>query len=590
MKEREIPIETSFNVATFDILIEGQTVDPGYPILSISIVKEVNKIPRARIIFKDGNASEESFKISEDENFIPGNKLELKIGRDGENNRLFKGVIVKHSIKAKENGETELILDCKDEAVRMTIGRHNRYFEEFKDSAIMENLIGNYAGLSADVEDTNLTHKEMVQHHCTDWDFMMMRAENNGKLVVIDDGVVQIKKPKTDQDPALQVLFGSTLIDFEAEMDASNQWAEVEAQSWDYANQSLFESTTSSVDIDEPGNVSGSSLARAIGPDIYELRHTGQVIGEELEEWTKSFLQRSRLSKIQGRAKFIGFGELKPGGLIELQGVGARFNGKAYVSAIRHDIYDGSWYTQAQFGLPADCFSRKYQDIIDVEASGLLPAIKGLQIGKVVQLENDPDGENRILVRLPIIDNNAPGIWARIATLDAGQNRGSFFLPEIDDEVIVGFLNDDPREAIVLGMLNSSAKPAPITAEDANNEKGFVTRSGMRIHFNDDTKTISIDTPAGNSIKLNEDDSSIRIVDQNDNTATFNSSGIEMKSSRDIKIEAAGKIDIKAGTALTLAAAQMAISAQSSMEVKGATASLSSDGITQIRGSIVNIN
>src|SRR5690554_6493443 len=106
MKEREIPIETSFNVATFDILIEGQTVDSGYPILSISIVKEVNKIPRARIIFKDGNASEESFKISEDENFIPGNKLELKIGRDGENNRLFKGVIVKHSIKAKENGET----------------------------------------------------------------------------------------------------------------------------------------------------------------------------------------------------------------------------------------------------------------------------------------------------------------------------------------------------------------------------------------------------------------------------------------------------------------------------------------------------
>ena len=115
-----------------------------------------------------------------------------------------------------------------------------------------------------------------------------------------------------------------------------------------------------------------------------------------------------------------------------------------------------------------------------------------------------PNGENRILVRLPIIDNAAPGIWARVATLDAGENRGSFFLPELDDEVIVGFLNDDPRDAVVLGMLNSSAKPAPITAQDANHEKGFVTRSGMRVHFNDDTKTITIDTPAGNSIKLDE--------------------------------------------------------------------------------------
>src|SRR5690554_2437311 len=590
MKDREILIETSFHIVTFDILVEGKAVDPGYPVMSISIVKEVNKIPTAQIVFRDGSVSEETFKISENESFIPGKEIDIKIGWDGENKRLFKGVIVKHSIKSRGNGETELILDCKDEAVRMTIGRHDRYFENSEDSDIMNNLIQNYPGLTPDVEATGLYHKEMVQHHCTDWDFMMMRAENNGKLVVVDDGKIQIKKPQTNQDAALNLLFGSTLIDFEAEMDASHQWASVEAQSWDYAGQRLFETSTSNIGVNEPGNVSGASLAKAIGPDVFKLRHTGQVIGEELQEWTKSFLQRSRLSKIRGRAKFTGFGELKPGELIELQGVGARFTGKAYVSAVRHDIYEGSWYTQAQFGLKPDCFAQEYQDIPDFEASGLLPGIKGLQIGKVVQLQDDPDGENRILVRLPIIDNSAPGIWARIATLDAGSERGSFFLPEIDDEVIVGFLNDDPREAIVLGMLNSSAKPAPIVALDTNHEKGFVTRSGMRVHFNDDTKTITIDTPAGNSIQLDESDTSIKIVDQNDNTTTFNATGIEMKSAGDIKIEATGKIDIKAGTGMTLAAAQMAISAQASMEIKGAIAKLSSDGITEIKGSIVNIN
>ncbi|MBY5956709.1 type VI secretion system tip protein VgrG [Membranicola marinus] len=590
MKEREIPVKATYNVATFDILIDGQEIDPGYQVMSISIVKEVNKIPVARIIFKDGDASEETFPISENENFIPGKSINIKLGRDSENQQMFKGVIVKHGIRAKENGETELILDCKDEAVRMTIGRHSRYFENSTDSEITEELITRYPALTPDVEATSYTHDEMVQHHCTDWDFMMMRAESNGKLVTVDDGTVQVNAPDTSADAALAVLFGSTLIDFEAEMDASHQWASVEAKSWDYAGQSLFEDSTDSIDINEPGNVPGEELASAIGPEQFELRHTGQAIGEELQAWTKSFLQRSRLSKIQGRAKFIGFGELKPGQLIELQGMGARFTGKAFVSAVRQDIYNGSWYTQAQFGLKPTCYAREYMDINDLGAGGLLPLIKGLQIGKVVQLENDPEGENRILVRLPIIDNAAPGIWARVATLDAGENRGSFFLPELEDEVIVGFLNDDPRDAVILGMLNSSAKPAPITAEDTNNEKGFVTRCGMRLHFNDDTKTITIDTPAGNSIKLDEADSSITVEDQNGNVTKLDSSGIEMESATDIKIKATGKIDIEAGAALSITAAQMSISAQSSMEVKGATTKLTADGITEVKGSIVNIN
>ena len=595
MKDRVIPVEATHNVSTFDILIDDQLVDPGYQVLSISVIKEINKIPTAKIILKDGDASEESFKISESEEFLPGKSIRINIGRDGENGQMFKGVIVKHGIKVKESGETKLILDCRDEAVKMTLGRHNVYYENLKDSDIMETVIDRYGILSHDIEVTGSTHKEMVQHHSSDWDFLLLRAEANGKLVMVDDGKITIKAPETNTDAAIAVLFGATLIDFEAQMDGRSQWNSVEAKSWDYSGQRLFEHVTDSIGINELGNVKGAQLAADLSPEKYELRHSGQAIEEELQEWTKSMMQISRLAKIQGRAKFTGFGDLKPGQLIDLQGVGNRFTGKAYVSAVLQDVHDGSWYTQAQFGLNADCYSRQYPDIVDVPAAGLVPAINGLQIGKVVQLQDDPDGENRILVRLPIIDNAARGVWARVATLDAGQGgtnggRGSFFLPEIEDEVIVGFINDDPRDAIVLGMVHSSTHPAPINAQDANHEKGFVTRSEMRVHFNDDTKTITIDTPAGNSIRLDEDSTSINIEDQNGNSIKMNTSGIELNSATDIKIEAAGKIDIKAGAALTLAAAQMAISAQSSMEVKGATAKLSSDGITEIKGSLVNIN
>ena len=229
-------------------------------------------------------------------------------------------------------------------------------------------------------------------------------------------------------------------------------------------------------------------------------------------------------------------------------------------------------------------------DMNDADAAGLVGSIKGLQIGKVVQLENHPDGEHRILVRIPVIDNAARGTWMRVASLDAGSSRGAFFRPEIDDEVIVGFINDDPRDAVVLGMLNSSAKPAPLTAQDANNEKGFTTRSKMHLSFNDNTKTIKIDTPAGNSITLDESGTKIEIKDQSSNKITMDSSGIKIESPLSVEIKAGVNLTLSAAASLTIGGATLSVKADGSVEVKGAVAKLSSQGITEITGSLVKIN
>jgi Rhs element Vgr protein len=200
--------------------------------------------------------------------------------------------------------------------------------------------------------------------------------------------------------------------------------------------------------------------------------------------------------------------------LIELKGVGKRFNGQAYVSGIRHEMTGGTWHTHLQLGLNSKWFYQE-TDLMEKPAAGLLPGVNGLQIGVVVQLQDDPTGEDRILVKAPIIDPDAEGIWARIATLDAGENRGSFFRPEIDDEVVLGFLNDDPRDPIVLGMLNSSAKPAPLTASDDNHQKGFFTRAELKVTFDDDQKIITLETPGGNKVTLSDADKGISLEDQN---------------------------------------------------------------------------
>jgi uncharacterized protein involved in type VI secretion and phage assembly len=198
-------------------------------------------------------------------------------------------------------------------------------------------------------------------------------------------------------------------------------------------------------------------------------------------------------------------------------------------------------------------------------------------------LESDPDGEDRIMVRIPVIHKDDEGIWCRISTLDAGKNRGTFFRPEIEDEVIVGFINNDPRHGIVLGMVNSSAKPTPVSAADDNHEKGYVSRSEMKMIFNDDKKSFSLETPAGNKFLITEEDKKIHFEDQHGNKITMNEDGIKIESIKDIILEA--KYDIKAK------GVNIDIDGSANTTVKaGASAELSGGGTTKVKGSVVNIN
>lgn len=589
MDELLIPNPAKYDVATFSILVNDKEVDPSLQLMSLSILKEVNHVPVANLVYRDGDAAARKFEVSNREDFVPGNKIQVNIGRDSKNSLAFKGIITRHAVKVKSNGNSQLYIECRDESVKMTIGRHSRYFENIKDERVFDELISGY-GLKSDPESTKLTHKELVQHHISDWDFLLLRAEANGMLVLVDDGTVKISRPKISEKEALQVNYGSSVLEFESEIDARYQFKEVRASSWDYSNQKLFNASSSSASLAEPGNISGSDLAGATSPKTFDVHHSGHKLEQELQDWADGLLVRSRLSKVRGRTKFTGFGAIRPGDTIKISGVSDRFNGKAYVTAVRQDIGNGVWETQVQFGLDPQPYSTLHSDLGDAASAGLVGAIHGLQIGVTVQLENDPDGEHRIRVKIPTIDNNAQGIWTRVASLDAGDDRGAFFRPEIGDEVIVGFINDDPRDAVVLGMLNSSNKPAPVTAQDANNEKGFTTRSKMHISFNDDTKTITIDTPAGNSIVLDEQGTKIEIKDQNQNKLTMDSTGMKMESPLDIQIKAGKTLTLAAGVSLSVGGPSLSIKADADVSIEGAMAKMSTQGPMTISGLPVKIN
>lgn len=580
--ERTIPSSQAKTVVTTTLLSDGNEVTKQYQVLSIVVNKEVNRVASATLIILDGEPAKQSFEISSKPEFEPGKKLEIKCGYRSDTETIFKGIVIKHGIKVRKKNSV-LVVECKDEAVKMTVSCKSKYFTETKDSDVMEELIDGH-GLDKEVEATSVSHKQLVQYNSTDWDFMLCRCDVNGLLCIPDDGKIKIGKPDFSAGSSLTIQYGATVHDLDAEIDARLQYKSVKGTMWDYSGQELL----SDVEAEDPGvpdagNLAADTLADVIGEDEFRLYHSGKIEEPELQALVNAKMMKNRLAKIRGRVRIDGTAQVKPGELIELKGVGERFEGKLFVTGIRQEIEKGDWQTVIQFGINPEWFAETYE-VQQPPAAAMVPAISGLQIGVVTQLQDDPDGEDRIKVRLPVIHNEDEGTWCRVSSLDAGNNRGMFFRPELGDEVVVGFINNDPRHAIVLGMLNSSAKPAPIQASDDNNEKGYVSRSEMKVVFNDDKKSIQIETPGGNKMIITEEDKKIHLEDQNGNKFIMNQDGITIESVKDIIMKAQRNIQVEAQSNLSMKG-----SAQAKIEGSGG-AELSSGGSTTVKGATVMIN
>jgi Rhs element Vgr protein len=542
-EERSIPAVQT--VAEFKIKINGSELPRGIPKLAVSVVKLVNKISSATLVLQDGEANSGQFPLSDGDSFTPGNTIEISAGDSNTNSSIFKGIIVKQSIKVRNGRAPQLIIECKHKVVKATIGRKSAYFHDKADDAILSDILeaNGFSTSELDLEQTSTTHKEMVQYHTSDWDFMLSRAEANGLVLITNDDKVRTKKPIVTNDIALPLLHGATIIELDAEMDSRNEYKSVKSRSWDMANQEVSETEgTSPSDLEEEGDLMATDLADVAAPEDFILNHAGALSGDERQGWADACLLKSRLSKIRGRVKFQGIAALNPGDTIELQGLGARFNGKAFVSGVRQDYTLGDgWKTQAQFGHSPEWFIEQDQ-VTAPKAGGLLPGVVGLHTGLVTDIV-DPDGEKRVRVRMPFVDPDDDGVWARMALADAGNERGLFFRPEVGDEVVLGFLYEDPRFPVILGMLHSSKNVPPLEHTDDNFKKGYTSREKLKLTFDDEIKEIVLETPGENKVFISDDKQGISLEDQNGHKITTEPASMTIKDSKSNEIH----IDVNSG-------------------------------------------
>ena len=398
----------------------------------------------------------------------------------------------------------------------------------------------------------------------------------------------------------MELTYGKDLIEFEAKVNAIDQVPNVEAVAWDIKDQAVLNQSSTTPSVPEVGNLKAKKLGSDLGIDSQTIRSAGQVDANLLKSWADARLLKSRLSMVTGRASFTGSALVLPNTSVKVNGVGNRFSGTAFVSSVKHSIREGIWTTDIGLGLDDDWFAMR-SNLNPMPAAGLTPEFGGLMIAKVMKLDEDPLGFSRVQVKLPMMQDDNNGIWARLAAYYATNTKGNFFIPEIDDEVVVGFLNNDPNYPVILGSLYSTKNPPPYKPSAENYIKAIVTKSDCKIVFDDEKKVITVQTPAQNKITISDDEKGIILKDQNGNTITTGESGLAFKdcNGNEIKmsqsgIEITSNSNIKVSTSggdVTVSGLNVTNSAQVAMKSSGqATAEFSASGQTTIKGAMVMIN
>ena len=208
--------------------------------------------------------------------------------------------------------------------------------------------------------------------------------------------------------------------------------------------------------------------------------------------------------------------------------------------------------------------------LIDARINGRRSSgIQGVVIGIVTNNE-DPDGMGRVKVKFPWLSDADESNWARIATPMAGAERGIYFLPEVDDEVLVAFEHGDVRLPYVIGALwNGQDAPPEDNADGSNNIRVIKSRSGHVIRLNDEDgreKIEIIDKSEKNSIVIDTAENTIAITTDKDITFSATQGTIKLEA-QNIEITSSAKTKIEAGS-------EMGVEAAATMNIKGATVNI----------------
>ena len=496
----------------------------------------------------------------DDPGLMPGKSLKVAAKLPGGERPLFDGEIVE--LEPEFGPQTHrLVVRAFDRLHRLTRGRKARSFQQVTDGDLVSKLAGE-AGLTAKSAATSVVHAYAFQHNQTNLEFLRERAAALGYTLFVDGKTLHFE-PFAAHGTPVELRWGVSLHEFHPRLTTLEQVDGVVVRGWDPDNRRAI-----------VGQVSTGNGA----PQIGEKQSGGELAKAAFKQAATALLARPIRQQAQAdglaqatadrlAGQFIeadgaagGDPALRAGASVHISGVGERFSGTYLVTSATHTngLHGYSTHFSVSGHNPATLLGVLSRATADETA---LP-LGGLAVG-VVTDNNDPQQLGRVRVKYPWLADDDASYWARVVAPGAGKQRGVQFLPEVNDEVLVGFELGDMQYPYVLGGLWNAMDtlPAPDAVSNGVQKRVIMSRTGHVITLDDSPGAggITIQDKAGNKI----------VLDTQTNALT---------------IEVQGNASLKAQGNLTL-------EAQGQVQLKGMGVTIDGQAATvDVKGTVINLN
>jgi uncharacterized protein involved in type VI secretion and phage assembly len=551
-------------------------------------------------------------------------RLLARAGGDSTPKPLLDGVVTALEVELDETG-TFTVVRGLDESHRLFRGRRVASYQNMTLADIC-GQVAQRAGLkpgTVDIAGPVIEH--IAQPNVTDWEFVRGLAEEAGAQAYVREGQLHITRPaeassapdgsaRADRDPLVLEL-GGNLIRCRAGVSAAEQVSEVEVRGWDVqAKEPLVGKAPAGTSSTLELGVSAAEVSAPFGEARFVVTDSAYGTQAQVDQAAKALAERIAGSFAELEAVIRGNPAVRAGSAVALNAVGAPFEGRYTVTSSRH-VFDAvrgyeTWITvsgqqeRSLFGLTGGAPG--------TGGSGAGGRCAGLVSGTVTDTQ-DPEGSGRVKVRFPWLSDEYASDWARTAQ-SGGTGGGEAFIPEVGDEVLVGFEHGHlDRPYVLAGLYNGKDRPGGgggggggdaadggtgspgggsggdlvDPTSGAVNRRTFASKSGNQLELLE-----AANGPQG--VRLRTGDGKLTIALDRTNTAiVVNSDGsVTIEAKERVAITAAGGVALDAGRgALELTGDSVTLASRSGVAVDGGNGkvALSSGGSVEVRGGQVTV-
>lgn len=542
---------------------------------------------------------------------------------------ILEGEITAMECNFTSESQAPMIIRGYDVSHRLWRGRYNRSFQNMTDTDIVKKIAGEVGIPTGTIDDTGGPYGYgdiggangyIFQQNQTNLEFLKERASRHGFELFVKDGKLNFRKPQVENSVELQWL--KELHSFEVKVSSAEQVSEVEVRGWDYSKkQPIIETASKGKVFTKTDQGQGVKTSKSFKgqPPTPKLVIVDQPVSNasEAKKIAEALSNQLEGQFVQADAKAEGNPNIRPGRTVKLKDLG-KYSGEYYVTASRHLFQERVYTTEFSVrGAGGDAISSLMSNQSSPKAAQTL-------LAGIVTDNKDPNGWGRVRVKFPTLTEDHASYWARVVAPGGGNARGVYWLPEINDEVLVAFEHGDMHRPYVLGGVWNGQDATPRTIgdtldggkvrlrvsktryghkawfvdEDKGAEKrGYYIQTGTEpghwLRFNDTDKFIELETIGHHKVRLDDKNKKILIQTSGGHKCEMDDMG------RKISIESTGTIDINAPQQITLKAGGSSIeitpagitikSTAHQIQLGGAGISVDTPGQAQVSGTQTSI-